>query len=411
MKFNTEILHSGKSSDPYGSTLTPLYQVSAFSCNSAEKHEKIFAHKAFGYAYTRIGNPTLAAFEAKINALEGGRGAVATASGMSAVALSLLNILESGDEILTERGLYGGTLGLFNDLAKLGIRTVFADHLDASAEAFITPQTKVIFGEVISNPSLDILDVQEVARLAHQHGIPLIVDATTATPYMVRCLQLGADVVVHSSSKYINGSGSGISGVIVEGAHISWSDSRFGALRDYAKYGPMAYLVRLRNDLWENIGACLSPFNGYLNLLGIETLGLRMAKIGDNAQALAKALASQDMTVSYPGLPDHPYHELARRQFHDHYGGILTFRTGSKKRAFALMNHLKYATIASNIGDVRTLVLHPASTIFNHCDRFAKEAAGVYDDTIRVSLGIEDAADLISDFTSAIHFIKEENIQ
>lgn len=407
MKFNTEILHSGKRDDPYGSTLTPLYQVSAFSCKSAEKHEKIFAHKAFGYAYTRIGNPTLAAFEAKINALEGGRGAVATSSGMSAVTLALLNILESGDEILAERGLYGGTLALFKDFEKFGIRTVFVDRLDASVESFITDKTKVIFGEVISNPSLDILDIQKVARLAHKHDIPFIVDATTATPYMVRSLQLGADVVVHSSSKYINGSGSGISGVIVEGAHIDWT--RFKALSDYKQYGQFAYLVRLRNDLWENIGACLSPFNGYLNLLGVETLGLRMEKICANALALAQALESWHVDVCYPGLPEHPDHALASVQFNDHYGGILTFRTGSKRRAFAFMNHLQYAVIASNVGDVRTLVLHPSSTIFVHCDKAAQAAAGVYDDTIRVSLGIEDITDLISDFGSAFEWIKEEN--
>lgn len=406
MKFNTHVLHTKKAEEPYGSTLTPIYQVSAFSCESAEAHEQIFAHKTSGYSYTRIGNPTLNAFEQKINELEGGRGAVSTSSGMSAVSLALLNILSSGDEILCERGLYGGTLELFKDFEKLGIKTVFVDHLDSSIESSITSKTKVIFGEIISNPSLDIFDIEEVAQVAHKHHIPLVTDATTATPYLISPLKLGADIVIHSSSKYINGSGNSISGIIVEGSHIKWDEETFPALKNYQKYGPYAYLVRLRNDLWENMGSCLSPFNAYFNLLGIETLGLRMDKICANAKALAIALEKGNVHVNYPGLSHHPYHHLAFEQFGDAYGGILTFRAGSKKKAFALMNHLKYATIASNIGDVRTLVLHPASTIFVHSDETAQHAAGVYEDTIRVSVGIEDADDLIEDFINAIQFVR-----
>lgn len=407
MKFNTALLHSPKKNDAFGATQVPIYQVSAFQYDSAEQHEKVFSHQASGYAYTRIGNPTVSAFEAKVNELEGGRGAVACASGMAAVSLALLNILKSGDEVIAESGLYGDSLALFKDFAKLGITVHLVPHLDDSIDHLINEKTRAIFGEVISNPSLDIFDIEEVAQLAHAHGIPLIVDATTASPYLISPLKHGADIVVHSSSKYINGGGNSISGVIVEKAKIKWDAEKFPALKEYAKYGPFAYLVRLRHDLFENAGACLSPFNSYLNMVGIETLGLRMQRICDNAYGLAKALDQLDVAVNYPGLESHPHHELAQKQLKG-YGGILTFRCGSKDKAFQLIDHLQYACIASNIGDVRTLVLHPASTIFVHSDQQAQEAAGVYEDTVRVSVGIEDVSDLIEDFTNAILYIRGE---
>ena len=270
-------------------------------------------------------------------------------------------------------------------------------------EPLITPHTRVIFGEVISNPSLRVMDVAAVAALAHQHGLPLMVDSTTATPYLANPLALGADIVIHSSSKYINGSGDAISGVIVDGGKFPWDFSFHTALQGFEKYKKLAFLTRLRTDIWENFGGCLAPMNAFLNVVGLETLGLRMSRICENAAALARALEEAGVAeVRYPALPSHPAHGLCSRQLRGMGGGILTFRAGSKEKAVSILNHLRYAAIASNIGDVRTLVIHPASTIALKNTEEQRQAGGIYQDTIRVSVGIEDSKDLIQDFLQAI---------
>lgn len=406
MDFNTKLLH-GRATENYAfnATLPPIAQVAAFKYDSAEEHEKVFTHKAMGYAYTRVGNPTVSAFENRIAELEGSSSAIATSSGMSAVTLALLNVLETGDEIVAASGLYGGTLDLFRDLERFGIHTRFAKRLTPEyIEPLLTEKTKVIFGEVISNPALFILDVPKLAEYAHSKGLPLIVDSTTATPYLINPLKLGADVVVHSSSKYINGGGNSISGVIVDGASFAWNPERYPALKDFRKYGKICYSIRLRTDIWENFGTCLSPFNAYMNTIGLETLGLRMERICSNANELAKALSEMDgiSDVNHPSLETSEAHELAETELNGYGGGILTFRAGSRGRAFHILDHLKYASIASNIGDIRTLVIHPASTLYIHSSEEEREDAGVYDDTIRVSVGIEDPADLAADFEQAI---------
>ena len=405
MRFNTKLLH-GKSTKKYAdnSTLPPIAQVSAFGYESAEEQEKVFQHKASGYAYTRIGNPTIAAFEQRISELENAAGGVACSSGMAAVTISLLNVLSSGDEIITTSNLYGGTLDLFKDLEKLGIKTNYVSELNShELDLYFNEHTKVIFGEVVSNPALQVLDIKAVSDYAHSKGIPLIVDATTVTPYVIRPIELGADIVVHSSSKYINGGGNSISGIILDSGKFKWDFEKFSALKEFKKYGNLAYLIRLKTDLWENFGSCLAPFNAYLNIVGLETLGLRIEQINRNARALAVALAKLDgITVSYLSLPDHPYYDLCTSQLKGYGGGILTFRVGSKEKAFKILNALQFATIASNIGDVRTLAIHPKSTLYIKSTDEEAAAAGVYDDTIRVSVGIEDSEDLIEDFTQAI---------
>lgn len=405
MKFNTKLLH-GKAVKRYdnGATLPPIAQVSAFSYESAQQLEKVFNNRAVGFAYTRIGNPAVEAFEKRICEMESGIGAAACSSGMAAVSMSLLNVLESGDEIIAGSGLFGGTIDLFNDLAPFGIKTKYADKITVEdIEPLITDRTKAVFGEVIGNPGLDVVDVKKVADFVHSKKIPLILDGTTATPYLVNPLTLGADIVVHSSSKYINGSSNSISGVIIDSGKFQWDAKRYPGFAEYEKFGPFAYLAKLRNGLWRNAGACLSPMNAYMNVLGLETLGLRMERICANAKALAEALDSLDgVSVNYPTLKGNPYYELAASQLHGMGGGILTLRAGSKERAYKLMDALQYAHIATNIGDVRTLVIHPASTIYIHSTDEQKRAAGVFDDTIRVSTGIEDAGDLIEDFTRAI---------
>ena len=405
MRFNTGLLH-GKSisSNPGREILPPVSQVTAFRYESMEELERVFSHKSMGYAYSRIGNPTLTAFENRVNELEGGIGAICCSSGMAAITAALLAVCSAGDEIIAGSGLYGGTIDLLHDLEKLGIHTVFAGELNAdSIRGLINEKTRVVFGELISNPALKVLDIPAVAGVVHEAGIPLFVDSTTATPFIAKPLSLGADVVIHSTSKYINGGGNSIGGIIVDGGHFNWDFERFRALSDYRKYSKRAFSVRLRTDLWENMGGCMAPANAFLSYIGLDTLGLRMKRICDNADRLAHALDRlPGVKVSYLTLEDHPYHEYVEKELNGFGGGILTFRTGSKERAFKVINSLEYALIASNIGDIRTLVIHPASTLYMHSSREEAEAAGVYEDTVRVSVGIEDPEDLIEDFTRAV---------
>ena len=412
MRFNTRLLH-GRSitSNPNGEILPPISQVSAFRYESMEDLEKVFRHKRMGFAYTRIGNPTIAAFEKKINELECGSGAVCCSSGMAALTASILAVCSAGDEVIAGSGLYGGTIQLLHDLEKLGIHTVFADPLTAeNVQSLITEKTALVFGELIANPSLAVMDIPAIADAAHAAGIPLFVDSTTATPYVARPLELGADVVIHSTSKYLNGGGNAIGGVIVDGGKFPWNANRHPALAEFSGYGKAAFSVRLRTDIWENLGGCQSPFNAFLSYIGTDTLGLRVERICTNADRLARALAEiPGITVNYLTLENHPYHAYVKRELNGYGGGILTFRAGTKERAFRIVNSLRYACIASNIGDVRTLVIHPASTLYLHQSEQEREAAGVYEDTIRVSVGIEDPEDLIEDFSSAVRKAFEED--
>ncbi|MBP5528675.1 MAG: O-acetylhomoserine aminocarboxypropyltransferase/cysteine synthase [Lachnospiraceae bacterium] len=405
MKFNTQLLHGNSiSKNPGREILPPISQVTAFRYENMEELERVFKHKSMGYAYSRIGNPTITAFERRVNELEGGIDAVCCSSGMSAITASLLTACKSGDEIIAGTGLYGGTIGLFHDLEKLGIHTVFTSELTGeNVKNLINEKTRVIFGELISNPAQKVLDIPTLSEAAHEAGIPLFVDSTTATPYIARPLLLGADVVIHSTSKYLNGGGNSIGGIIVDGGKFAWDFEKHEALKEYKKYGKRAFSVRLRTDLWENFGGCMAPMNAFFNYTGLDTLGLRMSKICDNADKLARALDEiEGIKVNYLTLAHHPYHEYVDKELNGNGGGILNFRAGSKEKAFRIINALNYAMIASNIGDLRTLVIHPASTLYIHTSTEEAEAAGVYEDTVRVSVGIEDSEDLISDFIQAI---------
>ena len=405
MNFNTALLHQSFDGEKAtGSTLVPVYQSSAFAHESAEKLEAVFNNKAPGFAYTRISNPTVDSFEKRVAAMENGIGAVACSSGMAAVTMSLLNILESGDEIIAGSALFGGTIDLFGDLEAFGIKTVFTDEVTAeSVEKLATDRTKAVFTELIGNPKLNVTDIKAVSEAAHKRGIPLIIDSTTATPYLINPFDFGADIVVHSSSKYINGSGNSISGVIIDSGNFKWDTKRYRGFEEYKKFGKFAYLAKLRNGIWRNVGACLAPMNAYLNSIGLETLGLRMERLCFNAKKLAEFFEEDGrVSVNYPALASNPYHELTEKQLKGMGGAIITIRAGSKEKAFKLINSLKYACIATNIGDVRTLVIHPASTIYTHSTPEQQENAGVYDDSIRISVGIEDIDDLIADFKQAI---------
>lgn len=402
--FNTVLLHGTEEFYPHGATQVPIYQSSAFRHKSAEELENIFTNKAMGFSYTRINNPTIEAFEKRMTLLEGGIGSVACSSGMSALFNALMNILQSGDEVVAAAGLYGGTVELFEDLEAFGVTTKYVTENKPEAyEALITDKTRVVFAETIGNPKLDVTDIQAVAEMAHAHKLPLVIDNTTTTPMLVNPLKLGADVVVHSSSKYINGNSDAISGVLIYGGKFKW-DERYPGLMPYKKFGPYAYIAKLRNGLFRNTGGCLAPQNAFLNLLGLETLGLRMERQCSNALELAEYLdgLGEGLQVNYPGLARHSEHALAKHQFHDRYGAIVTVRTGSKERAFDLLNRLKIPFILSNIGDTKTLVLHPASTIAVHLSEEEQIKSGVYDDMIRISVGIEDVEDLKRDFKQAI---------
>ena len=404
--FNTTLLHqAGGRDERTGATLVPIYQSSAFCHESPEQLEKIFENKAFGFSYTRINNPTVEVFEKKVTALEGGTGSVACASGMAALSNAFLNILQAGDEILSAPGLYGGTIDLFRDFEAFGIKTCYAGENSAQGfEEGINEHTRLIFAETMGNPKLDVTDIAALAEVARRHELPLIIDNTTATPYLVKVLSLGADIVVNSSSKYMNGNSDAISGILTDGGSFRFTKEKYPGFKDYAKFGKMAYMAKLRNSLFRNMGACLSPQNAFLNCLGLETLGLRMERQCKNALELAEFLESLPETsgVNYPGLASSPYHELAKKQFTGGYGGIITLRAGSKERAFRILNNLKIPLIASNIGDTKTLAIHPGSTISLHCTEEEKLASGVYEDLIRISVGIENIEDLKADFEQAI---------
>ena len=405
MRFNTELLHSEKMGDEVtGATLTPVYQSSAFYQTSAEQHEKLFHNKANGFSYTRINNPTIAAFENRMTKLEHGIASIACSSGMAAITNALLNIVRTGEEIVASTSLYGGSIDVFHDFEAFGIQTKFVDIADDKAvEAAITDKTRVIFAETIGNPKLDVVDIAHLAELAHAHGLPLVMDNTVATAYLVRPIELGADVVVNSTSKYINGNSNAISGVITDSGKFKWDKTKYPGMAEYAKFGPFAYTAKLRIGLFRNTGACMAPQTAFYNLIGMETLGLRMERACANAKKLAEFLDSyEDIMVNYPGIPSSPWHEVADRILERGYGAILTIRVGSKERAFQMMNRLKIPKIVSNIGDTKTLIIHPESTLNAHSTEQEKEAAGVFDDLIRISVGIEDVEDLIEDFRSAM---------
>ena len=404
MRFNTSLLHAGVQKEANGSTLPPVYQTSAFEQTSATDLEKIFENKAPGFCYTRVGNPTVTAFENRITKLEGGIASIACASGMAALMNAFLNILRSGNEIVSSASLYGGTIDLFTDLEAFGITTRYVENNNwEQIEGAINEHTRLVFAETIGNPCLDVTDIEKLAEIAHAHELPLIVDNTTSTPYLIQVLKYGADIVVNSSSKYINGSSNSISGVLTDGGKFKWKKEKYPGLADYLKFGPMAFIAKLRNGLFRNTGACLAPVNAYLNVIGLETLGLRMERQCNNAAALAKWIEETypDVTVNYPGLESSPWHVIAKKQFENGYGAILTLRVGSKKQAFDFIDSLNIAYTLSNIGDTKTLVIHPGSTISLHSTEKQKEDAGVFEDLIRVSVGIEDIEDLKEDFAQA----------
>lgn len=405
MKFATELLHGGLLPErATGATTLPIYQSTAYNQSSAEDLERIFGGHKPGFVYTRISNPTTAIFERRMAELERGGGAVAFSSGMAAISAAVMNLVGCGDEIISGGGLFGGTSAFFRELKDFGVvvRYVTENRVENFAE-LITDKTKLIYVETIGNPKLDVTDIGVLAKLAHENKLPLFVDSTVTTPYLVRPLELGADVVIHSTSKMINGGGNSIGGIVIVGKNFRWDVKKFPKLAEFKQYGMMSYLARLRSKMLTDFGGCPAPFNIFLTNVGLDTLALRMERACHNALTLANFCAEiKKVEVNYPGLKSNFYHALAKKQFDNRFGAMLTLKFGTKKSAFQFFNALTFALKASNIGDARTLIIHPASTIYASATAEEKSSAGVTDDLIRVNVGIEDIDDLLGDFEQAL---------
>ncbi|RAQ96203.1 O-acetylhomoserine aminocarboxypropyltransferase [Thermogemmatispora tikiterensis] len=420
--FETLALHAGQETadSATGARAVPIYQTSSFVFDSPEHAADLFALRKFGNIYTRIMNPTQDAFERRIAALEGGVGALATASGQAAETLAILTIAEAGDEVVSSTSLYGGTYNLFRyTLPKLGITVRFVDSRHPEQfRAAITERTKAIYTEALGNPRLDMLDIEAVAAIAHEYGVPLIVDNTLPTPYLLQPLKHGADIVVHSATKFIGGHGTSIGGVIVDGGKFDWSNGRFPAftepdpsyhgLRYVEAFGPLAYIIKARVQLMRDIGAAISPFNAWLFLQGLETLPLRMERHSQNALRIAEFLEGHPAVswVSYPGLPSHPQHELAVRYLTHGYGAILGFGIkGGLEAGKMLIRHVELFSHLANVGDAKSLIIHPASTTHSQLTPDEQLETGVTPDFIRLSIGLETVEDLIEDLDQALRAV------
>jgi O-acetylhomoserine (thiol)-lyase len=423
-RFDTLALHAGHEPDSAtNARAVPIYQTSSYVFNSAEHAANLFGLKEFGNIYTRLMNPTTDVLEKRMAALEGGSGALATASGQAAETVAILNIAQVGDEILSATSLYGGTYNLFHyTLPKMGITARFVDPGDPRDFAkAITPKTKLIFAETQGNPKNDLVDIEAVAKIAHDAGIPLMIDNTVATPYLCRPFEWGADVVVHSLTKFLGGHGTSIGGVIVDSGKFNWGNGNFPAYTepdpsyhglkfwevfgDFPGLGNVAFILKARLELLRDIGPAISPFNAFLILQGIETLSLRMDRHSSNALAVARFLESHPLVnwVNYPGLPSHPTHNLAKKYMPKGYGAILGFGIkGGLEAGIKFIDALQLLSHLANIGDAKSLVIHPASTTHQQLTPEEQLETGVTADFVRLSIGIEDVNDIITDVDQAL---------
>jgi O-acetylhomoserine (thiol)-lyase len=419
-KPETIAVHGGYSPDPTTRAVAvPIYQTVAYAFDDTQHGADLFDLKVAGNIYTRIMNPTTDVLEKRIAALEGGVGALALASGQAAITYAIQTIAEAGDNILASSALYGGTYNLFaHTLPQFGIQTRFADYRDPQAfAALIDERTKAVFVESIGNPRGNITDIEAIAKIAHAHGVPVIVDNTVATPYLQRSFDFGADIVVHSLTKYLGGHGTSLGGAIVDSGRFPWAEhkQRFPRLNtpDVSYHGvvytealgPAAYIGRARVVPLRNTGAAISPFNAFQILQGIETLALRMDRINSNALAVAAYLQKHAKVawVNYAALPDHPEHALVQKYLRGHGSGVLTFGLpGGREAGARFLDALQLFTRLVNLGDAKSLATHPASTTHRQLDEAELEKAGVTLDTVRLSIGIEHIDDLLADLEQAL---------
>ncbi len=426
-KFETLQLHAGQQPDPTtGSRAVPIYQTTSYNFNDAQHAADLFALQKFGNIYTRIMNPTTDVFEKRIAALEGGVAALATASGQSAQLIAISTIAQAGENIVATSLLYGGTYNQFKvTFPRLGINVKFVDGDEPEDfEKLIDPKTKALYIESIGNPKLNVPDIEAIAEVAHRHGIPLIVDNTFgAAGYLVRPIEHGADIIVASATKWIGGHGTSIGGVIVDSGNFDWGNGNFPIFTEPSpgyhglvfnevfgkgsQFGNIAFIIRARVEGLRDLGPAISPFNSFLLLQGLETLSLRIEKHSANGLALAKWLAQHPSVdwVWYPGLENHPYHEIAKKYLRPGlFGSILSFGIkGGIEAGKAFIDNVKLSSLLANVGDAKTLVIHPASTTHQQLSEKEQREAGVLPEQIRVSVGIEHIDDIIEDFDEAIN--------
>ncbi|MGR3985024.1 MAG: O-acetylhomoserine aminocarboxypropyltransferase/cysteine synthase [Gammaproteobacteria bacterium] len=416
--FETMCLHAGQPPDPAsGARAAPIYQTAAYVFDDSEHAAALFNLQTFGNIYTRLMNPTTAMFEERMAALEGGRAAVATSSGMAAQMTALLTILQQGDELVAANTLYGGTVTQFMvTFKRLGIKAVLVDADDpANFARAITGKTRAVFGETIGNPNNNVLDIEAVAAVAHDAGVPLVIDNTFASPCLCRPIEFGADIVVHSATKFICGHGTSMGGVVVESGKFAWDNGLHAGMTEpsegyhgvkfYETFGDFAFTMRARCEILRTLGPTLSPFNAFMMLQGLETLPLRMRRHVENAVAVAEFLNNHSAVtwVKYPGDPANAYYALGRKYLPDGAGAILTFGINGGRAAGArfienanIMSHL------ANVGDAKTLIIHPASTTHRQLDEQAMRQAGVTPDMIRISVGLETLDDILWDIEQAL---------
>lgn len=421
--FKTRSLHAGASPDPQtGARAVPIYQTSAFVFENTEDAGNLFALQKYGNIYSRIGNPTVAAFEEKIASLEGGIGAVATASGMSAQFLVFAALLEAGDHVVSTSALYGGTVTQLDvTLRRFGVATDFvvSDKPEDFA-AKITDKTKFIYAEMVSNPASMVADIEGLAKIAHDAGIPLVIDSTCATPYLARPIEYGADIVIHSATKFLGGHGTTLGGVIVDAGNFNWGNGKFpsmvapvasyGGVSWWENFGEYGFLTKIRSEQLRDIGPVLAPHSAFLLIQGVETLSQRMADHVQNAKAVAEYLAADSRVewVKYSGLKSHPHYARAQKYLPEGPGAVFSFgvkasdgKTG-REAGEKFINSVKLASHLANIGDVRTLVIHPASTTHRQLTDEQLIEAGVPQDLVRISVGIEDLEDILWDLDQAL---------
>jgi O-acetylhomoserine (thiol)-lyase len=414
MKPETLSIHGAFAGDSIsGSTAVPIYQTVSYAYKTAQELADVFDGKASGYIYTRIANPTTTALEARLTLLEDGIGCIATSSGMAAIASVVMSLTRAGDEIIAAIGMFGGTVSLFEKtLGRFGVTTIWIDATNTNefAEA-VSDRTKLIFIETIGNPLMNVPDIPAVADIAHKANVPLVVDNTITTPFLIRPAEFGADIVVHSTSKFINGHGTAIGGAIIDTGNYNWKDGIFDDIKDLSEStGQLAFLVNLRNLIYRDLGGCPAPMNSFLMLQGLETLSARMSKHDENALKLAQFLQAHSKVskVNYPGLPDNRFSDRVAKLFSGRGGGLLTFELDNKQRAFKFIDSLKLAKNLTNHGDAKTLVVHPSSTIFHEFSTAEQNKMGVTENMVRVSVGIEDFEDIRADFQQAIEIAFKE---
>ena len=414
----TVALHAGYSPDPTtGSRAVPIYQTTSYRFRDADHAARLFALKEFGNIYTRIMNPTNDVLEQRISALEGGVAALAVASGQAAETVALLTILRSGDELVSTSSLYGGTYNLFKvTLPRLGIRTRFVEASNFDAiRAAIGPRTRALFAETLGNPRLDVVDLEELGKIAREAGIPFIVDSTATTPALLRPIEHGANIVLHSATKYIGGHGQAIGGLIVDAGNFPWDNGKFPeftepnpgyhGLKLWETFGAISFILKARVELLRDTGPALSPFNAHAFITGLETLHLRVRRHSENALKVARWLKADPRVawVRYPGLEEDPAYPLAKKYLEGGFGGLVTFGVkGGFAEGKALIDRVKLFSLLANIGDARSLVIHPASTTHQQLSPEEQRTTGVTEDLVRLSVGLEHVDDLLADLDQAL---------